>query len=154
MDNFTKEKRSWMMAQIHSADTRPEKAVRSALHAIGFRFRKNYARLVGHPDIVFPRYHALIFVNGCFWHGHLVGRKPCEKYRIPKTNTEFWRAKIERNKNRDAAEIEQLIKEGWRVGIVWECSITGKNRAMKIRNVSESISLWLEEGFDETSKEF
>ena len=138
------------MSQIKSSGTRPEAAVRSYLHKLGFRFRKNDKRLAGKPDIVFPRYFAVIFVNGCFWHGHSL----CKKVRIPKTNSEYWTQKIERNRERDKEEVQALLAQGWRVGVIWECSITGKNRAQKIMEVSESAALWLEEGFDQTFKEF
>lgn len=173
MDTLTKPQRHTNMAAIHSKDTTPELAVRSALHGLGFRFRKNDARLPGHPDVVFPHYHAIIFVNGCFWHGHVpyalskivLGKTkklknvaykacPCVKYHLPKSNTDFWRKKIRRNRERDADEMKQLINDGWRVGVVWECEITGKGRAVKIRDMAERISLWLEEEFDEQFKEF
>ncbi|WP_288601993.1 very short patch repair endonuclease [Treponema sp.] len=150
MDKITKEKRSWNMSQVHSKDTKPEQGIRSALHKIGFRFRKNDSRLPGKPDIVLPHYRTVIFVNGCFWHGH----DGCKYFVIPKTNTEFWQNKINRNRERDKAEIKQLLDEGWRVGIVWECSITGKKRSEKIKNISEKISLWIEEGFEERFIEF
>ena len=138
------------MSQIKSSGTQPEAAVRSYLHTLGFRFRKNDRRLAGSPDVFFPRYYAALFVNGCFWHGHDL----CKKVRIPKTNTEYWTQKIARNKERDKEEIKTLLEQGYRVGVVWECSITGKNRAKKIQEVSESVALWLEEGFDENYKEF
>ena len=138
------------MSQIKSSGTKPEAAVRSYLHKLGFRFRKNDRRLAGSPDVFFPRYYAALFVNGCFWHGHDL----CKKVRIPKTNTEYWTQKIARNKERDKEEIKTLLEQGYRVGVVWECSITGKNRAKKIQEVSESVALWLEEGFDENYKEF
>ncbi len=173
MDTLTPTQRHNNMSHIRSKDTKPEREVRSALHAIGFRFRKNYNRLPGKPDIVLPKYRAVIFVNGCFWHGHapyamsaaILGKtkkikksawkkEPCSKYRLPKSNTDFWRSKISRNRERDREETEMLLKDGWRVAVVWECSITGKKRAVKIRAVSESISLWLEEGFDERFREF
>lgn len=150
MDTLTKEQRHFVMSQIKSSGTKPETAVRSYLHKLGFRFRKNDRRLAGSPDIVFPRYYAAIFVNGCFWHGH----SSCKKVRIPKTNTEYWTQKIARNKERDKKEIQALIDQGYRVGVVWECSITGKNRSQKIQEVSESVALWLEEGFDQNYKEF
>lgn len=173
MDRATLEQRHANMAAIRSTNTAPERAVRSALFKLGFRFRKNDARLAGKPDIVLPHYHAIIFVNGCFWHGHVpfavekllslknpsqkkkvYSAKACPKYHIPKTNSEFWVNKIKRNRERDAKEIQELMEEGWRVCLVWECSITGKKRAEKIRNVSEKISLWLEEEFDRTFAEF
>ncbi|MEE3410404.1 MAG: very short patch repair endonuclease [Treponema sp.] len=150
MDTLTKEQRHFVMSQIKSRDTKPELLVRSYLHKLGFRFRKNDKRLTGKPDLYFPRYYAVIFVNGCFWHGH----RSCRKVRIPKSNTEYWTQKIERNKERDKEEVKSLLEQGYRVGVVWECSITGKNRAQKIQALSESVALWLEEGFDQNYKEF
>ncbi len=150
MDTLTKEQRHFVMSQIKSRDTKPELLVRSYLHKLGFRFRKNDKRLTGKPDLYFPRYYAVIFVNGCFWHGH----RSCGKVRIPKSNTEYWTKKIERNRERDKEEVKSLLDQGYRVGVVWECSITGKNRAQKIQALSESVALWLEEGFDQNYKEF
>lgn len=158
MDTLTPKQRHITMSHIRAKDTIPERTVRSAMHTIGFRFRKNDRRYPGTPDIVLPHYHAVIFVNGCFWHGHTLKAQTaiqssathgCLYARLPKTNTAFWEAKINRNKERDRKEIEQLLSDGWRVCVVWECAITGKNRASKIQYVSEKISLWLEEGFDE-----
>lgn len=157
MDNITSKIRHNNMSRIRSIETKPERQVRSALFALGFRFRKNDRRYKGSPDIVLPHYHAVIFVNGCFWHGHTFGKSKslkCEKFKLPKTNTEFWRSKIQRNLERDAEDVIVLQKELWRVGVVWECSITGRNRSAKIRKTAEEISLWLEEGFDEPYKEF
>ena len=147
MDTLTPQQRHTTMSHIRATETIPERTVRAALHNIGFRFRKNDRRYPGTPDIVLPHYHAVIFVNGCFWHYHT--SKACPHARLPKTNTAFWQAKLERNKERDRKEIEQLLSDGWRVCVVWECAITGKKRAQKIKYVSEKISLWLEEGFDE-----
>ena len=100
MDKMTAEQRHRCMAAIRSRDTRPEMVVRRYLHACGFRYRLNHPGLPGHPDIVLRKYRTVIFVNGCFWHGH----EGCRHFRLPKTNTGFWRAKIERNKARDKAE--------------------------------------------------
>lgn len=138
------------MSHIHSVDTKPERIIRSHLFKLGYRFRKNDKRLPGKPDIVFPHYHAVIFVNGCFWHGH----KCYGANRFPKTNTFFWITKIQKNKLRDKKEIQELLVAGWRVGVVWECSIIGKNKKRKVENLCEEISLWLEEEFYETYKEF
>ena len=138
------------MSHIRATGGKLEVALRSQLFRFGFRFRKNDKRYTGTPDIVLPHYNAVIFVNGCFWHGHNL----CKKVRIPKTNTEYWTQKIQRNRERDKEEIQALIAQGYRVGVVWECSITGKNRSQKIQEISESVALWLEEGFDQTFKEF
>lgn len=141
MDTLTPEQRHKNMSHIRSTETKPEKQIRSALFKMGFRFRKNDKRLEGKPDIVLPHYHAVIFVNGCFWHGHT----NCPKYVIPKSNTEFWITKIERNRARDKTHIRNLISEGWRVAIVWECSILGKKRFEKINDVASKLCYWIEE---------
>ena len=160
-DRLTPFQRHVNMSRIRSSDTSLEKALRSQLFRFGFRFRKNDRRLKGSPDIVFPHYRAVIFVNGCFWHAH--GWSPegrpaagerCEKFRLPRSNTPFWEAKFSRNKARDERDIAELLAGGWRVGIVWECSITGRGRAQKVRSVAERISLWLEEGFSEPLRSF
>lgn len=115
--------RSRMMRGIRGRDTKPEVRLRSALHRQGFRFRKNVRALPGSPDIVLPRYHALIFVHGCFWHGH-----DCRLFRLPGTRTEFWRTKIEANRARDAIATTRLVDEGWRVLTIWECAFRGKEK--------------------------
>ena len=150
MDTLTPQQRHYNMSRIKGSDTKPEKLVRSQLHSFGFRFRKNYRKLPGKPDIVLPKYHAILFINGCFWHWH----EGCRQMRFPKTNTEFWKKKLLGNRDRDKEEIKRLLSDGWRVGVVWECSITGKNRALKIMTVSEEIALWLEEEFEARFKEF
>lgn len=141
MDTLTPEQRHKNMSNVRCKETSPEKQIRSALFRMGFRFRKNDKRLSGKPDIVLPRYYAVVFVNGCFWHGH----ERCPKYAVPKTNTNFWLNKINQNKERDKMQIQQLINDGWRVGIVWECSILGKGRVEKIKDVAGRICYWLEE---------
>lgn len=107
------------MASIHSASTKPELCLRKALWQRGFRYRLNDRRLPGSPDLVLPRYRTVIFVHGCFWHGH----DGCSKYTIPKTNTDFWVAKVKRNKERDQEVWRQLEAKGWCVIIVWECEL-------------------------------
>lgn len=118
-DRHTKEQRSRNMAAIPSASTRPELYLRHALWHHGFRYRTNDKRLPGRPDIVLPKYRTVIFVHGCFWHGH----KDCKYYTVPKTNTEFWRAKIARNQERDQEVWRKLEAKGWSVIIVWECEL-------------------------------
>ena len=105
------------MSRIHGKDTKSEIAVRSYLFKNGLRFRKNDKRLPGSPDVVLPKYKTVIFINGCFWHGH----EGCKYYRIPKTNIDFWQAKITRNKERDRYNYQQLTNMGWKVIVVWEC---------------------------------
>ena len=124
MDGLTAEQRSKIMASIHSKNTKPEMMVRRYLFACGFRYRVNYRRLPGTPDIVLRKYRTCIFVNGCFWHGH----EGCDKYRLPKTNVEFWRHKIERNKQRDIEVQHKLAKMGWHVMTVWECQLDTKEK--------------------------
>ena len=107
-----------MMAGIRAENTRPEVLVRKLLFAQGFRFRLHRADLEGKPDIVLPKHRAIVFVHGCFWHGH----KDCRYFKIPSSNTAFWTRKIEGNAVRDATVRSNLRKAGWRVLVVWECS--------------------------------
>lgn len=118
-DNRTPEQRHRNMAAIHSASTKPELKLRNALWRLGFRYRVNDKRLPGKPDIVLPKYHTIIFVHGCFWHGH----KDCKYYTIPKTNSDYWKSKVARNQERDQEEWRQLEAKGWSVIIVWECQL-------------------------------
>lgn len=129
--------RSRIMASIRGKNTKPEILIRKGLHARGYRYRLHAGNLPGKPDIVFPMYSAVIFVNGCFWHGH-----DCHIFKVPKSNIDFWQKKISRNKERDAVVAEKLISKGWRVGVIWECAMTGKSR----RNIDDLIGLieaWL-----------
>ena len=114
---MTKEQRSRCMASIHSKATKPEMVVRRYLFAHGFRYRVNHPRLPGHPDIVMRKYRTVIFVNGCFWHGH----EGCKLFVMPKSRTAFWQAKIERNRSRDKEEQKRLASMGWHCITVWEC---------------------------------
>lgn len=107
------------MSQIKSKDTKPEILVRRFLHAEGFRFRLHYKKLPGKPDIVLPKYRTVIFVNGCFWHGH----KNCKYFVIPKTRTEWWLNKINNNIDRDKQKRAELKKAGWKVIDIWECEL-------------------------------
>ena len=118
MDKISSEKRSKIMAAIHSKDTKPELIVRRYLHACGFRYRLHHKRLPGHPDIVLRKYRTCIFINGCFWHGH-----DCHNFRPPLTHTEFWTEKIARNKARDKAQQQELAKMGWHCVTIWECEL-------------------------------
>lgn len=112
-----------MMRGIRSSNTQPELQVRKALHARGFRYRINAKELPGRPDIVLPKWKAVIFVHGCFWHAH----QGCRYFRLPATRTEFWEQKLAANAARDARQIEQLLAMGWRVQVVWECALKNKN---------------------------
>ena len=122
MDTMTPEKRHETMSHIRGKDTRPEVIVRKYLFSKGLRYRKNDRRLPGHPDMVFPKYRKVLFVNGCFWHGH----EGCRYFRLPSTNVPFWKAKIERNRERDARVVKELQELGWEVITVWECEIRRK----------------------------
>ncbi|HOI73620.1 MAG TPA: very short patch repair endonuclease [Syntrophales bacterium] len=136
-DIVSKEQRSRMMSGIKSKDTKIEISIRKALFSNGFRYRLHDQKLPGKPDLVFPKYKAVIFINGCFWHGH-----NCQLYTEPKSNTEFWRAKIERNRLNDIKNMISLQKKGWRVMNVWECSL--RNRTIsEIESVIESLTDWL-----------
>lgn len=128
--------RSRMMSGIRGGNTKPEILVRSLLHRHGFRFRLHARNLPGKPDIVLPRYHAVIFVNGCFWHGH-----DCHLFRMPKTREDFWREKIGRNQFNDQKNRDALIAANWRVGVVWECAIRGKGK--DIDSIVLCLSEWL-----------
>jgi DNA mismatch endonuclease (patch repair protein) len=119
-DIVDKETRSRMMSGIRGSNTKLEILVRRALHARGLRFRLGGAGLPGRPDVVLPRHRTVIFVHGCFWHGH-----SCQLFRPPKTRPEFWHNKIESNRCRDERVLWQLAKMGWRTGVVWECSLRG-----------------------------
>lgn len=123
VDKFTKSQRSEMMSKVKSKDTIPEKLVRSALFKKGLRFRIHYDKLPGKPDIVLPKYHAVIFINGCFWHGH-----DCKAGKLPSSNIEFWKDKIKGNKERDLRTIKNLNSNGFKVLTIWECALKGKNK--------------------------
>ena len=118
MDKLTKEQRHKCMAAIKSKNTKPEIIVRKFLFSRGFRYRLNHPRLPGHPDIVMRKYKTVIFVNGCFWHGH-----DCRFASTPKSNTVFWTNKIKRNITRDKQTIEKLALMGWNAITVWECQL-------------------------------
>ena len=119
MDVHDKETRSYNMSCIKGKNTKPEEIVRKYLFSQGFRYRKNDKKLPGTPDIVLPKYKTVIFVNGCFWHGH----EDCRYFVVPKTNTEFWVNKIETYKQRDSRKTNDLRALGWKVIIVWECQL-------------------------------
>ncbi|MBO9740146.1 DNA mismatch endonuclease Vsr [Xanthomonas axonopodis pv. begoniae] len=118
-EKISPETRSRMMSGIKGKNTRPEIAVRSFLHRNGFRFRLHGSRLPGRPDVVLARWNAVVFVHGCFWHGH----SGCRYFKLPKTRTDFWKTKIDSNSQRDALAIHRLRQAGWRVAIIWECAL-------------------------------
>lgn len=119
----TPEIRSKNMSAIRGRDTKPELTVRKALHSKGFRYRLNVRSLPGTPDIVLPKHRAVIFVHGCFWHGH-----SCPLFKVPKTRTQFWLDKIGRNVKRDTVNQEKLLASGWRIAVIWECVLKGPYR--------------------------
>ena len=130
MDVLTKEQRSLNMSHIRGKDTKPEGIVRKYLFSKGFRYRKNDGRYPGRPDIVLPKYKTCIFVNGCFWHGH-----GCRYFKWPRTNEEFWKEKISRNRERDRKNYEALLSMGWKVVIIWECELKPKIRQETLEKV-------------------
>lgn len=131
------EKRSEMMAGIKGTNTKPELQIRSMLHHMGFRYRIHEKKLPGKPDLFFPKYKAVIFIHGCFWHGH-----DCTLFKIPSTNSEFWDKKISENKLRDNVQIAKLNELGYKVLTVWECSVRGKGTRF-LTDIGEKISAWL-----------
>lgn len=135
MDKMTPEQRRRCMAAIRGKDTKPELLVRKYLFGRGFRYRVNHRRLPGHPDIVLRKYRTVIFVNGCFWHGH----DGCRYYSLPKTNTDFWREKIERNIRRDKEERTALSRMGWHSITVWECELKPACRERTLESLAYTL---------------
>ena len=169
MDKLSKQQRHANMAAIRSKDTKPEMIVRRGLWKRGFRYRLNHKRLPGHPDLVLRKYRTCIFVNGCFWHGHLVAMPPNESgefsveslesvdrtklkvesspcCKIPKTNRDFWVAKIHRNKERDKEEQKKLASMGWHCITIWECELTPKKREETLESIAFTLNhIWLQD---------
>lgn len=135
-DVHTPEVRSYNMSRIKATDTKPEEMVRKYLFAAGLRYRKNDKRFPGKPDIVLPKYRTVVFVNGCFWHGH----EGCKYFKWPKSNQEFWKQKIQANQERDQQKTKELEELGWHVIIVWECSLKGNSENMLMNLLSEITS--------------
>lgn len=129
--------RSRMMSGIRGKNTKPELLIRKALHARGFRYRL-HCDLPGKPDICLPKHGAVIFVHGCFWHGH-----DCHLFKWPKTRPEFWQAKIARNREVDRLAEERLLADGWRVATVWECAIKGRTRAPTLDALISPLEQWI-----------
>ena len=121
-DSLSPEKRSWLMSQIHGKDTSIEVKVRKYLFSQGFRYRKNVTSLPGKPDIVFPKYHAVVFIHGCFWHRH----EGCKIAHTPHTRQEYWIPKFERNVKNDQKHYKALQELGWRPIVIWECEVNKK----------------------------
>ena len=172
MDKLTTEQRHSNMAAIRSKDTKPEMIVRKGLWKRGFRYRLNHKRLPGHPDLVLRKYRTCIFINGCFWHGHNVSLttdpsltpNPSPKgegdskgegseyivnsecCKIPKTNREFWVAKIQRNKERDKEEQRKLAEMGWHCITVWECELKPSKREDTLESLAFTLNhIWLQD---------
>lgn len=136
--------RSRMMSGIRGKNTRPEMRVRSLLHRNGFRFRLHASDLPGKPDIVLPRYRSVVLVNGCFWHGH-----DCPLFRWPGTREEWWREKIQRNRTNDSRNQQALQEADWRVAVVWECALKGRERIPE-DEIATTLAAWLRAGSEST----
>ena len=158
MDKLSLQQRHANMAAIRSKDTKPEMIVRRGLWKRGFRYRLNHKRLPGHPDLVLRKYRTCIFVNGCFWHGHNVQLETAqidngqliiensECCKIPKTNREFWVAKIRRNKERDKEEQKKLAEMGWHCITVWECELKPSKREETLESIAFTLNhIWLQD---------
>lgn len=128
------------MAAVRGKNTKPELLIRRGLHAEGYRYRLQAKDLPGKPDLVFPKHRAVLFVHGCFWHGH-----DCPLFRLPATRTRFWRDKIAGNAERDEKALEKLRELGWRTGIVWECALRGPDRR-DAENALNALGDWLRSG--------
>lgn len=137
-----------MMSGIKGKNTKPELVVRSALHKLGYRFRLHNTILPGKPDIVLAKYKTVIFVNGCFWHGH-----NCNFFKMPSTNRDFWEFKINTNKSNDLRNYDLLLASGWRIVTIWECAIKGR-RKLDFKSLIGSVSEFLRNGSGAASCEF
>lgn len=134
-DKMTPEQRHLCMSHVRSKNTKPELLVRKYLFANGFRYRIHVKSLPGKPDIVLPKYRTVVFVDGCFWHGH----EECASYSFPKSNVNFWREKIDRNRKRDHDEVITLRRMGWHVIRIWECQLKPKVRTTTLKSLSYTL---------------
>lgn len=134
-EKYARGARSYTMSRIRGKDTAIEVMVRSYLFSRGLRFRKNDKRYPGHPDVVLPKWHTMVFVNGCFWHMH----EGCKKCSIPKSNVDFWTRKLTRNHDRDVRQRAQLEAEGWKVIVVWECELEKTVREATLESLYREI---------------
>jgi DNA mismatch endonuclease (patch repair protein) len=132
--------RSSMMSGIRGVNTRPEIVVRHGLHRAGLRYRLHASRLPGKPDIVLTRWHTVVLVNGCFWHGH-----DCHLFRWPGSRKDFWKQKITRNRARDVEVRDALAAAGWRVLVIWECALKGREKRA-LEDVLNEASAWIRKG--------
>ncbi len=135
-DVHSKATRSFNMSRIKGKDTKPEMLVRTFLHANGYRYKLHDKTLPGKPDIVLPKYQTVIFVHGCFWHGH----KNCRYFVIPKTRTQWWTDKINRNKANDEKAVKALKKDGWKIIIIWECELKIEKIGKCLRKLLEKLN--------------
>ena len=140
VDVVCRKKRTQMMSGIRATNTKPELAIRSLLHKRGFRYRLHERRLPGKPDLVFPKYKAVIEIYGCFWHGH-----DCHLFKWPQTRKDFWEEKISGNKTRDARNLDKLHEQGWKTLVVWECALKGKEK-LPPDELARKIEVWLIKG--------
>lgn len=136
-DVLSPQQRSYCMSRIRGKNTKPEYAIRKGLFALGFRYRLHQRTLPGCPDLVLPKYRAVIFVHGCLWHGH-----ECPVFQWPKTNAAFWRSKIDKNRRNDQKNLLKLESAGWRVMTVWECAVRGRRR-LDSSMLMDTIAHWL-----------
>jgi len=134
-DIFSKEKRSLIMSKVASKNTQQELFVRKLIHSMGYRFRLHRKDLSGKPDLVFPKYNKVIFVHGCFWHGH----KGCKRASLPETNRKFWENKIAGNMLRDKINYARLRKKGWKHLVIWQCEIGKEKKEALIRKISSFL---------------
>ncbi len=135
VDTVSEAQRSYNMSRIRSKNTKPERLIRSVLHRLGYRFTVNgpkNRKLPGKPDIVLPKYRTVVFVHGCFWHGH----EGCKDFRLPKSRTDWWRAKIDRNRARDARNLAAVRALGWRALVIWTCEF---NTVAKLEALRSSL---------------
>lgn len=137
-DTLTKEKRSWNMSRITSKNTKPEMYIRSLLHRSGYRFRLHCKDLEGKPDIVLTKYKTVIFIHGCFWHHH----NGCYRATTPKSKTEYWINKFERNILRFKKASDKLLENGWKVLVIWECIVSSKNKLSR-EDILKEIEIFL-----------
>ena len=135
MDVHDKQTRSYNMSRIRSKDTKPELIVRSFLHKKGFRFRLHDKKLPGKPDIVLPKYRTVIFVHGCFWHGH----KNCRGFTMPKSRWQYWEPKIFNNTSKDVIHRRELLRLSWNVIIAWECELKPKKAERTLQSIVDSL---------------
>ena len=143
-DLLDPKQRSLLMSRVRGKNTKIEQTVRSFLHKNGFRFRKYSKSLPGSPDVILPKYSAVVFIHGCFWHGHT----NCIKSHLPSTRIEFWRDKMNSNRERDQRKYNQLFNNGWRIAVVWQCSLKNKSSTLdtidRLVNWIYSQEKWIE----------